>query len=133
MRAKRAPAGRETRDTAREAKEPGVCSTRRRRERSGWTQAGMRGDLGVEIEREKVVEGVMIGFVEEMGSALVGKDGRGGAEVIAAGDMLVLSWLSWLNEVSLGERIVWCFVLECGKAGVVARCYTCVGRFTKNR
>jgi len=98
MRAKRAPAGRETRDTAREAKGLGVCSTRRRRERSGWTQAGMRWDLGVEIEREKVVEGVMIGFVEEMGSALVGNDGRGAAEVIAAGDMLVLSWLSWLNE-----------------------------------
>lgn len=99
MRAKRAPAEREMRYTTREAKEPGVCSTRRRCERSGWTQAGMRGDLGVEIEREKVVEGVMIGFVEEMGSALVGNDGRGGAEVIVAGDMLVLSWLSWLNEV----------------------------------
>ena len=98
MRAKRAPAGRETRDTAREAKEPGVCSTRRRCERSGWTQAGMRGDLGAETEREKVVEGVMIGFVEEMGSVLVGNDGRGAAEVISAGDMLVLSSLGWLNE-----------------------------------
>lgn len=98
MRAKRAPAGRETRDTAREAKEPGVCSTRRRRERSGWAQAGIRGDLGAETEREEVVEGVMIGFVEEMGLALAGNDGSGTAEVIAAGDMLVLSFLSWLNE-----------------------------------
>ena len=98
MRAKRAPAGRETRDTAREAKEPGVCSTRRRRERSGWAQAGMRGDLGTEAEREKGVEGVVIVFVEEMGSALVGNDGRGAAEVIAAGDMLILSSLGWLNE-----------------------------------
>ena len=98
MRAKRAPAGRETRDTAREAKEPGVCSTRRRRERSGWTHAGMRGDLGAETEREEVVEGVMIGFVEEMGLALVGDDDRGAAEVIAASDMLVLSCLNWLNE-----------------------------------
>lgn len=102
MRAKRAPAERETRDTAREAKEPGVCSTQRRRERSGWTQAGMRGDLGAETEREKGVEGVVIGFVEEMGSALVGSDGRGAAEVIAAGDMLILSWLRWLGWLNEG-------------------------------
>lgn len=54
--------------------------------------------LGAETEGEKVVEGVVIVFVEEMGSALVGNDGRGAAEVIAAGDMLVLSWLGWLNE-----------------------------------
>lgn len=87
MRAKRAPAGRDTRDTAREAKEPGMCSTRRRRERSGWTQAGTRGDLGVVTAREEVVEGAIIGLVEEMRSVLLGKDGRGVAEVIAAGDM----------------------------------------------
>jgi hypothetical protein len=41
MRAKIEPAGRETRDMERLAKEPGLRSTRRRRVRSGWTQAGM--------------------------------------------------------------------------------------------
>lgn len=41
MRAKIEPAGSETRDMEREAKEPGFFSTRRRRVRSGWTQAGI--------------------------------------------------------------------------------------------
>lgn len=41
MRAKTAPGGRLTRETERLVKEPGLCSTRRRRVRSGWTQAGI--------------------------------------------------------------------------------------------
>ena len=41
MRANMAPAGSETRETEREAKSPEGCSTRRRRVRSGWTQAGI--------------------------------------------------------------------------------------------
>jgi hypothetical protein len=45
--------GRVTSETARLAKEPGLCSTRRRRERSGWTHAGM-------VEGEVIAAGDMV-------------------------------------------------------------------------
>lgn len=89
MRAKTALAGSETRDMEREAKEPGRCSTRRRRLRSGWTQAGMREDCGVERAGAEV-EGVIIGLAEEIGLAFMEGEGRGTALVMAAGDILGL-------------------------------------------
>lgn len=79
MRAKTAPGGRLTSEIEREVKEPGLCSTRRRRERSGCTQAG--------ICEAAVEEGVITGLVDDFpfvwGVVLVG----GGVEVTAAGDM----------------------------------------------
>lgn len=82
MRAKTAPAGRETSEMERLAKEPGRCSTRRRRVRSGWTQAGIW-VLGV------VDEGVMMGFADDFTDDDVFPfDDGGGVEVIAAGDIV---------------------------------------------
>lgn len=78
MRAKTAPGGRLTRETEREVKAPGLCSTRRRRERSGLTQAG--------ICEVTVEEGVVTGLVDDfpfVWGVVVG----GGVEVTAPGDM----------------------------------------------
>lgn len=85
MRANMAPAGSVTRDTEREAKDPGLCSTRRRRERSGCTHAG------IFWESEDVDEdGVMMALVEDFKAEVDFPLGTcGGAdEVMAAGDML---------------------------------------------
>ena len=62
MRAKTEPAGRETRETERLAKEPGFFSTRRRRVRSGLTQAG----ISVLSVRGSAEELVMTGLVEDL-------------------------------------------------------------------
>jgi aryl-alcohol dehydrogenase-like predicted oxidoreductase len=84
MRAKMLPAGRLTRAMEREAKEPEECSTRRRRARSGWTQAGMRllrSLARVEDELTVLCADAMIDFCV----SLVG----GGAELaVTAGDIL---------------------------------------------
>lgn len=61
MRANTALAGRLTRETERLAKEPGLCSTLRRRVRSGCTQAGIW-----ELEVDEVDEGVMMALVEDL-------------------------------------------------------------------
>ena len=79
MRAKTAPGGRLTRETEREVKEPGLCSTRRRRVRSGWTHAG--------IWEVAVEEGVMTGLVDDF-PFVWGVELGGGVEVTAAGDMV---------------------------------------------
>jgi len=78
MRAKTAPGRRLTRETEREVKEPGLCSTRRRRVRSGWTHAG--------IWEVAVEEGVMTGLVDDF--PFVWGFVLGGVEVTAAGDMV---------------------------------------------
>jgi hypothetical protein len=83
MRAKMAPAGRETRETERLAKEPGLCSMRRRRVRSGWTQAGMV-ELGV---LGRTVGGVVV-LEAFVGCSLPFEVG-GGVEDTAAGDMVI--------------------------------------------
>lgn len=85
MRAKTAPAGSETRETERLAKEPGLCSTLRRRVRSGVTQAGTS-VVDVEGGRE---EGEMIGLMEDFREESLVAEGAGGVEVMAAGDMII--------------------------------------------
>jgi hypothetical protein len=79
MRAKMEPAGRVTRETERLAKEPGFFSTRRRRVRSGFTQAGT-----VELD----VFGRMVGGVVETWD-LPFEAGGGVDDVAAGGDMLI--------------------------------------------
>jgi hypothetical protein len=82
MRAKIEPAGRLTRDTERLAKEPGLRSTRRRRVRSGWTQAGM-----VELEVSgRRVGGVVVVLVDDLWAPL---EAGGGVEDMAAGGDMV--------------------------------------------
>lgn len=76
MRAKIAPAGTFTRETEREVKEPGECSTRRRRVRSGWTQAGIR---SLDEEMMVWVEATIDLFVPFVGARL--------ELVMAAGDI----------------------------------------------
>jgi hypothetical protein len=85
MRAKMAPAGSETRDMERLAKEPGLRSTRRRRVRSGWTQAGM-----VELATcGRMVGGVVVVFVEDQRPAdLPFEVGGGVVDTADGGDMV---------------------------------------------
>jgi hypothetical protein len=77
-----APAGRDTRETERLAKEPGLCSMRRRRVRSGWTQAGMV-ELGV---LGRTVGGVVV--LEDFVVCGLPFEAGGGVEDTAAGDMV---------------------------------------------
>ena len=67
MRAKSAPGGRSTREVEREVKEPGLCSTRRRRERLGATQGGIASDPleGVDVEAFDVLD-VLLSLLEEV-------------------------------------------------------------------
>lgn len=90
IRAKRAPAGRLTRDTDRAAKAPGRCSTRRRRVRSGFTHAGME-SLRVWGRAE---EGAMIGLVEDMGVVFFPLEVGGAGFTMADGGILKVSRLS---------------------------------------
>jgi hypothetical protein len=85
MRAKMEPAGSETRDTERLAKEPGLRSTRRRRVRSGWTQAGMM---------ELAVWGRRVGGVVEV-LGLPFEEGGDVVVIAAGGDMMISSDLGW--------------------------------------
>jgi hypothetical protein len=77
------PAERSTREMDREAKEPSLCSTLRRWDRSGLTQAGtlLLALLGM------LDDGVMIGFAEEIGSVFLPTEGTGEALMMAAGDI----------------------------------------------
>lgn len=86
MRAKIEPAGRETRESERLAKEPGFRSTRSRRERSGWTQAGM-----VELEVwGRMVGGVVVVLVDDLRLSVLPLAAGGGVEEMAdGGDMVV--------------------------------------------
>jgi hypothetical protein len=83
MRAKIAPAGRLTRETERLAKDPGFFSTRRRRVRSGWTQAGI---MELEVVG-RIVAGVVVGLAEDL---WVPVEAGGGVEDMAVGgDMAI--------------------------------------------
>ena len=79
MRAKIAPAGTLTRETEREAKEPGECSTLRRRVRSGWTQAGIR-----------LLDEEMMVWVEATIDLFVPLVWKGLELMMAAGDIFVV-------------------------------------------
>jgi hypothetical protein len=83
MRAKMEPAGSETSETERLAKEPGFRSTWRRRARSGWTQAGI-----LELE----VEGRMVGGVVDVLEEGLREpfEAGGGVEDMADGGDIVL-------------------------------------------
>jgi hypothetical protein len=59
MRQKIAPAGRDTSEMLRDAKEPGLCSTHRRRVRSGCTHAGM-GELDIFVETASEATGLVM-------------------------------------------------------------------------
>jgi hypothetical protein len=116
MRAKMACGGRVTSETARLAKEPGLCSTRRRRERSGWTHAGM---VEGEVCGRTVswVEVVMMGLVEDlMGWDLPLEEG-GVGEVIAAGDMVSLG-KTGIEYVRYGYRNMVGLVSQCNSSTV---------------
>lgn len=91
MRAKMEWAGRDTREREREVKAPGLRSTRRRRVRSGLTQAGISfEDVGGMVVVD--VELVMTGLVEDLGAWWVPLplEAGGAGEVMAAGDMVVV-------------------------------------------
>jgi hypothetical protein len=114
IRAKIAPAGRFTSDTEREAKEPGECSTRRRRARSGWTQAGIRLlDEEMIVWVEATID-LFVPFVDE-GLELVMADGDIlGAMAYCEMDVrsfcnshieILAAWLRQLNTNSRNERV----------------------------
>lgn len=85
MRAKMECGGRETSEMEREAKEPGLCSTRRRRVRSGRTQAGISlAGVGGKTVGGAVVEDLTAFCVPLPLGA------RGGVEVVAAGGDMVI-------------------------------------------
>ena len=86
MRAKMDPAGSETREMERLAKEPGLRSTRRRRVRSGWTQAGM-----VELEvLGRMVGGVVVVLVDDL-RPLPLEAGGGVVDMADGGDMVFVN------------------------------------------
>jgi hypothetical protein len=97
MRAKMEPAGRETREMLREAKEPGFFSTRRRRVRSGWIQAGTE---------EPSVLGSRVGGVEDVPlvwALVVPFEARGrGLFIAVGGDMMSVSSLKFVWMVRTG-------------------------------
>lgn len=85
MRAKMEPAGRETRERERLAKEPGLRSTLRRRVRSGWTQAGT-----VELKvRGRMVGGVVVVLADDL-RPLPFEAGGGVVEMADGGDMVLV-------------------------------------------
>jgi hypothetical protein len=89
MRAKIEPAGRLTREMERLANEPGLRSTRRRRVRSGWTQAGM-----MELEAlGRMVGGVVVDFEEDFWVPFEADVGVG--VMAAEGDMVTLDGKDW--------------------------------------
>lgn len=65
-------------------KEPGKCSTRRRRERSGFTHAGIE---SLEVAG-RIEEGVMIGLAEDIKGTLFPLEVGGAGLTMAAGDIL---------------------------------------------
>lgn len=81
MRAKTAPGGRLTRETERLVKDPGLCSTRRRRVRSGCTHAGI---CEVLLFEAGDVTGLVVDFPLAWGVATADV-----VEGTAEGDMLV--------------------------------------------
>ena len=114
IRAKIAPAGRFTSDTERDAKEPGECSTRRRRARSGWTQAGIRLlDEEMIVWVEATID-LFVPFVDE-GLELVMADGdifgsngvlwNGCSEFCNSHIEILAAWLRQLNSSSRNERV----------------------------